>query len=606
MLRSVSPQSPSRRRPKSWAALAAGTAASLLLGGTLALTGGTAQAAPTNSTGAPATSGGIKVAYFDQWSIYSNAYYLKTMQDTGAAGKLDYIIYDFANINPTTLSCFEANKAASQNEDDPNAGDGAGDSFADYQKSFGADISVDGVADTWNQPIVGNFNQIKKLKAKNPNLKVLLSIGGWTYSKYFSDAAATDASRKKLVSSCIDMFIKGNLPSEGGYGGPGTGAGVFDGFDLDWEYPGGGGHTGNHAAPADKQNFTSLLAEFRSQLNTQGAADGKTYGLAAAVGAGQDKIKNVETDKIGQYLTFLDIMTYDMHGGWEAQGPTNHQAPIYTNPNDPMTPVPGGNGKYSVDAAVKAYTVGDPQYGIPGGFPAKKINVGVPFYYRGWTGVSAGTTHGLFQKASAPAPGGTYSGGVAGIKMYKELTGFVDNPAYTYWDDTAKAAYFYDGTTFWSGENAQSVQAKLDYAHCNGLGGSFMFSMYDLGTQTALFDKTVSATNGSAASCPAGPTQSASPSASASQSASPSASASPSKSASPSASASPSQSASPSASASTGTCSGAPSWSASAVYATAGTKVSWKGHYYTNKWWTTNEDPSLSGQWGAWADNGAC
>ncbi|MFJ5923916.1 glycosyl hydrolase family 18 protein [Kitasatospora sp. NPDC092948] len=601
MLRSVSPESPTRRRPKGWAALAAGTAASLLLGGTLALTGGTAQAAPTNSTGAPATSGGIKVAYFDQWSIYTNGYYLKTMNDTGAAGKLDYLIYDFGNIDPTNLTCFEANKAASQNEDDPNAGDGAGDSFADYQKSFGADISVDGVGDTWNQPIVGNFNQLKKLKAKNPNLKVLLSIGGWTYSKYFSDAAATDASRKKFVSSCMDLYIKGNLPVQGGYGGPGTGAGIFDGIDIDWEYPGGNGHTGNHSSPNDKQNFTSLLAEFRSQLDAQGKTDGKTYSLAAAVGAGQDKIKYVETDKIGQYLTFLDIMTYDMHGGWEAKGPTNHQAPIYTNPNDPMNPLPGGNGKYSLDNAIKAYTVGDSQYGIPGGFPAKKINVGVPFYYRGWTGVTAGANHGLFQPATGPAAGGSYSGNVNGIKMYKELNGFVDNPAYTYWDDAAKAAYFYDGTTFWSGENAQSIQAKLDYAHCNGLGGSFAFSMYDLGTQTALFDKMVSATNGSAASCPAAPTQSASPSpsTSASQSASPSPSTSASASPSTSASASPSQSAT------AGTCSGAPSWNAATVYATA-TKVSWKGHYYTNKWWTTNEDPSLSGQWGTWTDNGAC
>ncbi|MFJ1790691.1 glycosyl hydrolase family 18 protein [Kitasatospora griseola] len=599
MLRTV-PQSPSRRRPKGWAALAAGTAASLLLGGTLALSGGTAQAAPTNSTGAPATSGGIKVAYFDQWSIYTNAYYLKTMNDTGAAGKLDYLIYDFGNIDPTNLTCFEANKAASQNEDDPNAGDGAGDSFADYQKSFGADISVDGVGDTWNQPIVGNFNQLKKLKAKNPNLKVLLSIGGWTYSKYFSDVAATDASRKKFVSSCVDLYIKGNLPVQGGYGGAGTGAGIFDGIDIDWEYPGGNGHTGNHSSPNDKQNFTSLLAEFRSQLDAQGKTDGKTYGLAAAVGAGQDKIKYVETDKIGQYLTFLDIMTYDMHGGWEAQGPTNHQAPIYTNPNDPMNPVPGGNGKYSLDNAIKAYTVGDPQYGIAGGFPAKKINVGVPFYYRGWTGVTAGNNHGLFQKATGPAPGGSYSGNVNGIKMFKELNGFVDNPAYTYWDDAAKAAYFYDGTTFWSGENAQSIQAKLDYAHCNGLGGSFAFSMYDLGTQTALFDKMVTATNGSAANCPAAP-NSPSPSASASQSASPSPSTSASSSASPSSSAS----ASPSQSATSGACSGAPSWNAGTVYATA-TKVSWKGHYYTNKWWTTGEDPSLSGQWGTWTDNGAC
>ncbi|KJK56780.1 glycoside hydrolase, partial [Saccharothrix sp. ST-888] len=308
-----------RRRSKSLAALAAGTAASLLLGAGLALTsGGTAQAAPTNSTGAPATSGGIKVAYFDQWSIYANGYYPKTVQDTGVASKLDYLIYDFANIDPANLTCFEATKAASQDENNPNAGDGAGDAYADYQKTYDASTSVDGVADTWNQPLVGNFNQLKKLKAKNPNLKVLLSIGGWTYSKYFSDVAASDSSRKKLVSSCIDMFIKGNLPAQGGFGGPGTGAGIFDGFDIDWEYPGGGGHTGNHASPADKQNFTALMAEFRSELDAQGSADKKTYALSAAVGAGQDKIQNVETDKLGQYLTFLDVMTYDMHGAWDA------------------------------------------------------------------------------------------------------------------------------------------------------------------------------------------------------------------------------------------------------------------------------------------------
>ncbi|WP_211785962.1 glycosyl hydrolase family 18 protein [Kitasatospora atroaurantiaca] len=582
-----------RRRPKSLAALAAGTAVSLLVGAGLALgSGATAQAAATNSTGAAATSGGIKVAYFDQWSVYGNAYYAKTVQDTGVASKLDYLIYDFANINPTSLKCFEATKAASQDDNDPNAGDGAADAFADYQKSFGADTSVDGVADVWNQPIAGNFNQLKKLKAKNPNLKVLLSIGGWTYSKYFSDVAATDATRKAFVSSCIDMFIKGNLPVDGGFGGQGSAAGVFDGFDIDWEYPGGGGHTGNHASAADKQNNTALFAELRAQLNAQGAADGKTYALSAAVGAGQDKIKNIETDKLGQYLTFLDVMTYDMHGAWDATGPTNHQAPIYSGPNDPMTPVAPGTGKYSIDAAIKAWTVGDSQYGIVGGFPANKINMGVPFYYRGWTGVQAGANHGLFQSATGPAAGAAMSGNVNGIRMYKELNGFVDNAAYTYWDDAAKAAYFYDGTTFWTGENAQSIQAKMDYAHCNGLGGSFAFSLYDLGTQTALFDKMVSATSGSAAGCTA-------PSSSPTQSASPT----PSSSASPSSSPSSSPSTSPSSSA--GTCT-APSWNAATVYATAGAKVSWKGHNYTNKWWTQGEDPTASGQWGVWADNGAC
>ncbi|MDH6115727.1 glycosyl hydrolase family 18 protein [Kitasatospora sp. GAS204B] len=588
-----------RRRPRGLAALALGAGASLLLGATLSLSAGaTAQAAATNTTGAAATSGGLKVAYFDQWSVYANGYYPKTIQDTGVAGKLDYLIYDFENIDPTSGKCFEATKAASQDDNNPNAGDGAGDAFADYEKSYDAGTSVSGTADTWNQPIAGNFNQLKELKAKNPNLKILLSIGGWTYSKYFSDVAASDASRKAFASSCIDMFIKGNLPTDAGFGGPGSAAGIFDGFDIDWEYPGGGGHTGNHAAPADKQNYTALLAELRSELDAQGKADGRTYALSAAVGAGQDKIQNYETDRIGQSLTFLDLMSYDMHGAWDAQGPTNHQAALYSDPNDPMTPVAPGTAKYSIDEAVKAWTAGDPQYGIKGGFPAGKINMGVPFYYRGWTGVPAGGGNGLFQTATGPATGAAMSGNVNGIRMYKELNGVVDNPADTFWDPVAQAAYFYDGSNFWSGEDARSIQAKADYLHCNGLGGSFAFSLYDLGTQTGLFDKMVDATNGSAANCPAPPT-SASPT-----TAGPSASSS----ASPTSSATGSPTTLPTSTASvtpTGACT-APGWSASAVYATAGTKVSWKGHAYTNKWWTTGDDPTLSGAWGAWTDNGPC
>ncbi len=97
----------------------------------------------------------------------------RTSTRPGLAGKLDYLIYDFENIDPTNLTCFEATKASdSTNESDPNAGDGAGDAYADYQKTFDASTSVDGVADTWNQPLVGTFNQLKKLKAKYPNLKI--------------------------------------------------------------------------------------------------------------------------------------------------------------------------------------------------------------------------------------------------------------------------------------------------------------------------------------------------------------------------------------------------------------------------------------------------
>jgi chitinase len=334
---------------------------------------------------------------------------------------------------------------------------------------------------------------LQELKKKHPNLKILLSLGGWTYSKYFSDAAATPASRQKLVSSCVDMFIKGNLPASGGFGGAGTGKGIFDGFDIDWEYPGStGGHLGNHVSANDTANYTSLLSEFRSELNTQGAADGKTYALTAALPSGQDKISKIQTNQIGQYLTFGDVMTYDMHGGFEPTGPTNFADPLFQSPSDPSNPVAPGTEKYSSDAAIKAFTVGDPAYGIPGGFPASKLTLGIPFYYRGWTGVPAGTNHGLYQKATAPANGAADSGNVPGIQMYKELSSVVNNPADTFWDPVSQSAYFYDGTNFWTGESAQSIKARMDYVHCSGLAGSMMFSMYDLDSPTnTLFNDVV-------------------------------------------------------------------------------------------------------------------
>src|SRR5262245_3386372 len=271
----------------------------------------------------PARASGFQTAaYFDQWSIYGNAYYVKNLDTENIAGRLSTLIYDFENIDPANLTCFETIKAAdATNESDPNAGDGAGDAWADYQKPFDSSISVDGTSDVFSQPLKGNFHQFQELKKKYPALKILLSLGGWTYSKYFSDVAATQASRQKFVSSCIDMFLRGNLPTgiQGDpAGGPGSAAGIFDGFDIDWEYPAVLGHVGNHFGPQDTQDFTLLLQEFRSELDAFGSQNGgKHYLLTAAVPAGQDKIAHIQAGQIGQYLDFADVMTYDMHGAWE-------------------------------------------------------------------------------------------------------------------------------------------------------------------------------------------------------------------------------------------------------------------------------------------------
>ncbi|WUS96749.1 glycosyl hydrolase family 18 protein [Streptomyces sp. NBC_00708] len=557
--------------------IAALLSTALATGGLAATVGiGSAQAADAPAT---AAAGNVRIAYYDQWSVYGNAFYPKQLDTRGIAGQLDVINYSFGNIHPTDLTCFEANKAAGD-DNNPNAGDGAGDSYADYQKSFSAADSVDGVADKWDQPIVGVFNQFKELKAKYPHLKINISLGGWSYSKYFSDAAKTDASRKKLVSSCIDQYIKGNLPVEGGYGGPGSAAGIFDGIDIDWEYPASaGGHLGNHYAPEDKQNFTLLLAEFRKQLDAYGAANGgKKYLLTAAFGAGQDKIANIETDKIGQYLDYANLMTYDMHGAWDGDGPTYHQSPLYSGADDPSDPVAPGTEKYSIDNAVDSWLDGKPAYGIAGGFPANKLTLGYEFYYRGWKGVPAGTTHGLAQSAtggSSPRPLSQQ----AGIAHYKELGGIVDNPATTYWDDEAKASYFYKDGEFFTGLDQKSIQARADYAKQRGLAGAMMYSLLGLDENATLLKQINTAIGGTSTGPTTPPTTD------------------------PTDPTTP-PTTDPTDPPATG-CGSVPAYVAGTVY-NAGNEVSYNGHTYKAQWWTQNETPGSTGDWGVWKDQGAC
>lgn len=164
------------------------------------------SAAVTVTTGTAPAKKPYSSAYFDQWGIYENAYYPKQIGTSGAAAGLDVVTYAFENVHPTTHKCFEAIKASDAgNEDNPNAGDGAGDAYADYQADVSAADSVDGTADVYEQPLKGNFNQLRALKAKYPNLRLTVSLGGWTYSKYFSDAAATPRPARRTsppASTC--------------------------------------------------------------------------------------------------------------------------------------------------------------------------------------------------------------------------------------------------------------------------------------------------------------------------------------------------------------------------------------------------------------------
>ncbi|MGW1177274.1 glycoside hydrolase family 18 protein [Kitasatospora sp. NPDC002543] len=409
------------------ALLAAATVAALL-------------AAPATANAADGRHGpklkGQRVGYFTQWGADSSA---KRVQESGQAAKLTVINYAFGNVSAEG-TCFESNEA------------GQGDARNDYQRPFSAAESVDGVADAPGQPLKGHFNQLRKLKAKNPQLRTVISLGGWTWSKYFSDAAATDEARKKFVSSCIDLYIKGDVPvlADSPEGGRGAAAGVFDGIDIDWEYPGGGGDAGNVVRPEDGRNFTLLMQEFRDQLDALSGRKGKHYLLTAAVAANETVADRLELPQLSESMDWLNVMTYDLHGPWEGKGPANHQANLYSDPTDPDP------RRRSADTAVTHYQ--------ERGMPSEQLVLGAPLYGHGWTGVAPGKRGGLFQSATASAPD----------HSYQEINAL---PGKVYLDRDHGASWKYDGTTFYSYDTAEVLTQKAQYTRWNDLAGVMVWSL---------------------------------------------------------------------------------------------------------------------------------
>ncbi|GIF11719.1 glycoside hydrolase family 18 protein [Actinoplanes teichomyceticus] len=391
----------------------------------------------------------VKVGYFTQWGIYGRDFPLAKVQQSGAAARLTHLNYAFGPVTADGV-CASA------------------DPWADWQVPFSDARSVDGAADVAGQPIAGNLHQLAELKAKNPQLRVLISLGGWSGSAYFSDAARTDASRKKLVSSCVDLWLKGNLPGLAG----GVAAGIFDGIDLDWEWPGSEGNAGNVIRPEDRPNFTRLAAEFRSQLDRLGRANRRHYDLTAFLPAAPAKIEaGFEVDKIFRYLDFGTLQGYDYHGTWEPR--TNQQSALRVPPGAPDDP------DFSVETTVGAW--------LAGGAPRRKLVLGLPYYGQGWTGVAGGGS-GLFQPATGPAPG-VFAAGTEDFKTLAKLPA----QGYTVHRDLRSGhAWLFDGTTFWTYDDPAVLLQKTLYIRTRGLGGAMMWSL-DGDDDHATLTRTVSA-----------------------------------------------------------------------------------------------------------------
>ncbi|TBO56921.1 glycoside hydrolase family 18 protein, partial [Streptomyces kasugaensis] len=357
----------------------------------------------------PAAAGGKVVGYFTNWGVYQRNYHVKNIETSGSADKLTHINYAFGNVQGGRCAI--------------------GDSYADYDKAYTADTSVDGQADTWdNGALRGNFNQLRKLKKLHPGLKVIWSFGGWTWSGGFTDAAKNPDA---FAQSCLDL-VKDPRWSD-----------VFDGIDIDWEYPNACGLTCDSSG---KDAFTNVMKAVRAKFGQNNLV---TAAITADASDG-GKMEAADYAGAAQYVDWYNAMTYDYFGGWDAKGPTAPHSPLSAYDGIPKA------GFNSTDTITKLKTLG---------VPAGKLLLGIGFYGRGWQGVTQDAPGGT---ATGPAPG-TYEAGIDDYKVIKDrcpATGKVGGTAY------AKC-----GDQWWSYDTPETIGTKMAFKDAQGLGGTFFWEL---------------------------------------------------------------------------------------------------------------------------------
>jgi len=284
-----------------------------------------------------------------------------------------------------------------------------------------------------------NFRLLNGLKKINPDLKIVISIGGWAWSENFSDAVLTPSSRKLFAKSSVDIVRQYDL----------------DGVDIDWEYPAMRGEEGNVYRPEDKQNFTLMFREIRAELDKLEAEKGRKYLLTAAVGGSKSFVNNTEMAEVAKILDYILIMTYDYGGKTVA-----HHTNLY--------PSKGMENSSSAHKSVMDF--------MEAGVPANKIGLGAAFYSRSREAEST-KNHGINQSQvtgskAAAGQGGGYT------KMKNEIIN--KNGYKRYWDRYAKAPYLFNRDTkvFITYDDERSIRMKAKYIRKHKLAGIFFWEYF--------------------------------------------------------------------------------------------------------------------------------
>ncbi len=357
------------------------------------------------------------VGYFPQWGVYNRRYVPLDLIKSGAVKSLTQLDYAQANIKDG--ACIVA------------------DPQADLNFVYKAEDSVDGIADAPDSLLRGNFHQLQLLRKRYPKLRILVSIEG---KKDLFEDAARAGNRVAFVHSCIARFLEGHVAQ--GVETPQ----LFDGIDVDWEYP--------DAAHAD--DFYALMAEFRRQMDAIASKSGATragterrgFTLSIASGANHKAIDPIDWKRVAASVDQVGVMTYDFQGPWSHD--TGFVAPLRSaNPNAD-----------TVQTVIDAY--------LAAGVPPHQLLLGLPFYAYQWHNVAPGANFGLMSKGDP----------IRGNLNQSTATALLANEdAEVHRDPASQAPWIYDGDNFLTYEDPTSLRAKQDFVHDRKLGGVMIWEL---------------------------------------------------------------------------------------------------------------------------------
>jgi chitinase len=379
--------------------------------------------------------------YFPEWGIYGRNYQVENIP----VNKLTHVMYSFMVPNPSQAdyNILAANYQFPIKPYHPEIPEGTMVAHDEYANSI-------------------NIPKLKQLKSRNPNLKIMISIGGWSLSWHLSNVFRNTATRKTFVESAVNMIVSNN----------------FDGIDIDWEYVGEKGASYNKYDPVqDPISFKLLCQELRAYMDLK--SPNKHLEITTAMSANPSLLKNYQPAK--DYLDYVLLMTYDYSGSFSAT--SNHQSGFYRNPSDP-NPDTGFYVQAGVDKALEL------------GFTKSQICIGTPFYGRGWAKVRLNDPNTpLIYGTSLGGPGPNYAGdaGESGMIDFRVLVDKLKTNSQfkSYYDDKAKGHFMYNSITqeLWTYEDVQSLSFKCDQINSQNLAGIIIWSLdADVRTSSGLLD----------------------------------------------------------------------------------------------------------------------